>query len=249
VKPTVTLDTTQFNTVLKEIVKQSSRTAVDVINGRLFAVVIKAIKFTKKADPDKIAQVLGQVGTQLKYTKKRDRLLRGRRSKGRAVLREDSFAARIVNARRRDYAGADYMLHGNALEAAAQKLIAARRRSVAFIASGWTWAVRQLIPFVKFKSGVIFNTKGIVTAGRPKGSALPAKGASATALRQIVASATNTALIGGGGRFQAKGPHNPMPIAEAGLVKALADEKFEMERHLREKFIKELRRLATVQGG
>ena len=235
-KPTITVDASGFNTVLREVVRNSSRDAVDVINGRLFAVVIKAIRYTEKANKEEIARELGRLGTIDRVTKS------GRRKSGGTILAADSFAARIVNARRRDYAGADYMLFGTALEEAAKKLIAARMRSAAFIKSGWVWAVKQLLPLVKFgaKSNPDREAKPI---GRPKGSALPAK----PNLRGIFeASAENSALIAGGGRFQSPGAHNPLPIAEAGLRKAMADEKWEMERHLKRKFMEASRRAGAT---
>lgn len=231
-KPTLQVEVRGFNEVLKEIAKQSSREAVDVVNGRLLAVIIKALKFTEKANAQQIAADLGQVGNQFRYTRT------GRVKRGQMILREDSFAARIVNARRRDYAGPDYMLWGNALDEAARKLIASRMRSVAFIKSGWIWALRQLAPLVKFgrKSNPDKDARAI---GQPKGSALPSR---PNARGIFTASAENTALIAGGGKNQAPGPHNPLPVAERGLRKAFEDEKFEMERHLKRKFMEAAKR-------
>lgn len=231
-KPTFTLDTREFNAVLKRTAEQSSRAGVDVVNGRLFAVVLKAIRLTEKANKEKIASDLGQTGTELKYTRAGG-LRKGKRAKGRMILREDSFAARIVNARLRDRVGPGAMLHGDELQAAARKLIQARMRSVAFIKSGWVWSLRALLPFVKFgrKGNPDRDAKAV---GRPKGTAEPAKLA---LFKPMVGTATNTALIAGGGKFQAEGAHNPMPVAMAGLQKALAGEQAEMERHLREKLM------------
>lgn len=234
-KPTIQVDFKSFNAVLREIVRTSSREAPDVLNSRLRFILIKALRFTVKANAEKIAFELGRIGSTLGFTKK-GRLRKGGRG-SKALLRNDSFAARIVNARRRDFAGPDFMLWGAALDQAAAKLIAARVRSVGFIKSGWLWALRQLAPFVK--SGPRANPDREARAfGQPKGMAIPARN---NARGVFEARAENRALIAGGGKFRAEGAHNPLPVAEAGLARAFADEKTEMERHLREKLVKAAR--------
>lgn len=244
-RPTVQLDTRAFNQQLREVAAQSSRDGADVVNSRMSFVIRKAIQFTEKSNKAEIQHVLGQVGNALVLTKKGDRLRKGKGGRGRAVLKENSFAALIVNARRRDQAGPDYMLWGNALEEAARKLIAARVRSVAFIKSGWAWAFREILPFVKFKRppGSVPDPDA-KPRGQPKGFATAAK-----ASNRIVATAENRALMASGGKYQAPGPHNPLPIAEAGLKLALASEQAEMTRHLKEKMQQSLRQKGIPTTG
>lgn len=229
--PTFKYDNRSFNAVLKKAVLESSRAAPKVINGHAMGVALKAVEATEKADADRIAQILGQTGTQLNYTKKGDRLRKGQRTRGKAIIAEDSFAARIVNARRKELAGPDFLLWGNALEDAARKLIAARRRSVGFIKSGWLWAIRDLAQVVPgFRRAASKDAKAI---GQRKGVANPAKATGGLfASGTYRATIENSALIAAGGKFQSPGAHNPLPIAEKGLAAAMRAEESNLRKHL-----------------
>jgi len=234
----------QFNATLRKAAAGSSRAGVDVVNGHGLGVCIKAVELTEKADRAQIAHVLGQTGTALNYTKKGDRLKK--RSKGQTIIKEDSFAARIVNARRRDFAGPDYMLWGNALEAAARKLITARVKSSAFIKSGWLWALRDLAAVVK---GGRKNPKDkdAKATGARKGRSIPARNTVGIFNSgKIKAVIENTALIASGGKFQAKGAHNPLPIAEKGLALALRVEQSNMEAHMKKKLTEEMKKAGML---
>ena len=222
----------QFNQVLKVAVRESSRAAETVINNHAYAVAVGAAHATKTGDKARIEWVLGQTGKQLNYTKKGDRLKT--RARGGAIIKEDSFAARIVNARRRDHAGNDFMLHGNALEAAAKKLIVARSGSIGFIASGFVRAARQLRRFAKGLK-LRETPKGIkVIPGGPGGRGVPAgKGGGLFGSGQFTARVENDVVLSGG-KFQAKGKSfNPAPIAEAALRVAMANEQANMLKHLK----------------
>lgn len=236
--PSIKVNLTQFNATLRRAVQESSRTAPDVINGHALGVASKAIELTEKANKDQIARILGQTGTQLNYTKRGDRLKK--RSRGKAILEEDSFAARIVNARRREFAGPDYMLWGNALEEAARKLISSRMRSIAFIKSGWVWALRDLASVVRGRSKTNPDRQARASGAR-KGRAQPAR--SGSVVKAII---ENTALIASGGKFQSKGSHNPMPIAERGLNAALRSEEAQLEKHLRDKMTGAMKRAGAM---
>lgn len=221
----------QFNDTLARAAKESSRAAPLVINGHALAVASRAIELTDKANRQQIAHVLGQTGTQLNWTKK-GTLRKGRRAKGQAVIKEGSLAARIVNARRREYAGPEYQLWGNALESAARVLIAARQRGAAFIKSGWIWALRDLSQVVRGGKRSVTD-KDVKAVGARKGKAVPARANSGGGM--FKATIENTSLIQSGGKFQSKGSHNPLPIAEKGLALALAAETKNMQEHLMKK--------------
>ncbi len=235
-QPTFKVNTKEFNATLRRAIQESSRAAPDVVNGHAMAVALNAVKYTERANRDQIAQQLGQVGTQLNYTKKGDRLRKGRAARGNAILRDDSFAARIVNARRREHAGVDYMLWGDTLKEAARKLIKARQQSVNFIRSGWLWAVRDLASYVRGRGGIRSAERDVKIVGSRKGRALAAKSVGGVfGSGRFVATIENTSLIASGGKHQNKGHHNPMPIAEKGLAIALAVERANMEAHLAKK--------------
>lgn len=226
-----------FNETLRSAIRESSRAAPEVVNTHALYVAAGAIKLTEKANKSEIEATLGQVGTQLNYTKKGDRLMGRRKVRGQRILREDSFAARIVNRRRRDFAGSDYMLWGNALETAARKLIAARVKAVGFIKSGWIWALRDLIAVVRRARGLSVEDKLVVVTKTRKGGATPARPGSV-----VKAVIYNTALVAAGGRFQAKGTHNPWSVAERGLRAALRAEEANMRQHLFNKMLAAMKR-------
>ncbi len=231
--PTFSVDMRAFNATLRRAVIESERAAPRVINGHAMGVALKAVELTEKADADKIAHILGQTGTQLNYIKSGKRLRVGQRARGGSLGGEDSFAARIVNARRREIAGPDFMLWGHALEDAAGKLIDARRRATAFIKSGWLWAIRdlaQVVPgFARNKTG-----KDAKASGARKGGAMPARSTGGIfGSGKFKATIENSALITSGGKFQASGSHNPSAVASRGLQSAINAEQQNMEQHLR----------------
>lgn len=236
------MDTRSFNATIGRAIKASGRTAQRVINGHAIGVLDKAIDMTQSADRDQIAQILGQTGNQLNFTKKGDRLKK--RAKGKALIKENSFAARIVNARIKEHAGPDFMLWGNALEQAARKLIAARQRSVRFILVGWIWALRDMGRARSSKKSK--NTRAVKVAGQKKGSATPAAEPTGFLGRTLVARIENTSLVESGGKFQSKGHHNPLPIAEKGLSLAMKAEEAEMERHMAEEMKKAMREAGAL---
>ncbi len=224
---TFKFDNRQFNAVLKAAVMESHRSAQDIINSHALYVAAGAAANCKVANKDQIAQTLGQLGNELNFTKA-GKLRKGKRAKGKAVLDENSFAARIVNARRREFAGKDFMLWGEALTEAARKLIRARQNAVGFIASGFVRAARQLQPFVKGAKPAIIRGFRVI-AGGPGGKGKPAKaGGGIFGSGKYVATVENDVVVSGG-KFQAPGKSfNPGPIAESALRKSLEKEQGEM---------------------
>lgn len=243
--PSLSINVKQFNDTLRRAVKESSRAAVDVVNGHALGVIHKAIELTQMADREKMEATLGKIGTQLNYTKK-GLVRKGKGKRGQALLAEGSFAARIVNARRRDFAGPDYMLHGNALMAAARKLIAARVRSRAFIKSGFLWAMRDILQHVKGGKRTP-GDRQVKANGSQKGRAYPAREfVGAFGSGKFVVTIENTALIASGGKFQSKGHHNPLPVAERGMALAIAAENANMEAHLKKKMEEAMKKAGAL---
>jgi len=237
--PSIKVNLTQFNNTLRRAIQESSRTAPEVINGHALGVANQAILLTEKANKSEMERILGQIGRAANLTKSGKVKKRGY---GKRIIAEDSFAARIVNARRRDFAGPDYMLWGTALEEAARKLISARARTVAFIKSGWIWALRDLIAVVKGGRRTSPDKDARINQVR-KGKAIPARGGSSGTFKATI---ENSSLIASGGKFQAKGPHSPMPIAERGLNAALNAELRNMEKHLRDKMTGAMKRAGAM---
>ncbi len=223
---TISFDMRQFNATLTKLAKEADKAGLEVINQKAYDVAVTAAHATKVADKQEIARILGQTGNALNYTKK-GQLRKGKAARGKSIISNDSFGARIVNARRREHAGADFMLWGHSLEEAVRKLIRARQNAVGFIASGFVRAARQLRRFARFKARE--TPKGIVIVQTgPSGKGTPATPSSGSVFKATIA----TDVVTGGGKFQAKGTFNPQPIAEAALRAGFDEAQARMEASL-----------------
>ncbi len=240
---TLTVDTRQFNATLARAVRASSRAAQDVINNHAYAIAVYAAHATKIADKARIMHVLGQAAGPSAPTKS------GKMPKAKwrqLVYREDSFAARIIQARRRD-AGKP-PLHGEALDKRIRKMIIGRAATVGFIASGFVRAARVMRRFTRGTLQLRETPKGIkVIPGGKNGGAIPARASGG-----IFGSGKFTAFVWNdvvlsGGRWQAKGmTFNPGSVAEAGLRAGMAKEEANIEKHLRDKMEKELKKVGAM---
>lgn len=224
-----TTNIAEFNRLLNQCAQESSRTYPQVVNGQGLALSVGAIRNTEKADANAIAVELGQIATQRNVSRK------GRVSFKR-IYRTDlsSLAHIIVNARRKK--AGQPMIWGPELDKEARRMIGARLRAVAFVRSGWIYAIRTLSKFVGYADRRE-KTTGLSArmTGQPKGFAQPAQ----RALSDVVTCTIgNTALIQHDGQ-------NPYPIAEAGLQRAMTERIADMRRHLEEKLGKVFRKYSA----
>ena len=215
--PTFTVDASQWRKAARDLAKTSSRSAADFINGQALFVCIQAIKLTIKTQAEKIRQQLGVVGHNLRSVKARKGPNAGRvvLRKGKALIKEDSFAERILAARFRKTQQWGKGISGSTMEERARQFINQRAKSAAFIASGWIWPMRQLWGVVKKKPAA--RPTDAKAFGQPKGSASPASEGQRARLSAII---ENTALSANAGQFPAPGG-DPLPIASNGLQAAL----------------------------
>lgn len=223
-----TLDTREFKAALKALQKTSSRSAADFCNSQMSKLLYEAMAHTHKADADRLAYKLGQSGNQVNWRRKDGTLRQGRGRKGRAILaNDDTFAARIVNTQRINEGKEP--IFGKKLEAAAIKLINARRKSVAFVKSGWLPAFRV---FKRLSGRGVGNpaSTGARQLGAPKGRAYPAKATLRGLLNPIVAKAENNAIVPFG-KLSTR-PGNPLKYAKDGLQKAIYARTPDMRRAL-----------------
>lgn len=152
---------------------------------------------TPQADAGRISHVMGQVRmSEIAKIDKSGNYVR--RKKPRTVTKwagdfTNSFAARIINARRRN--AGEEMIWGKALESAAKRMIAARRASVSFIRAGW-------LPAIKLLKRAVSDSKGapVVMArqkGQDKGYGIKAIGFTLKPKAVIANSAEGAAKIAG----------------------------------------------------
>lgn len=215
-QPTLSINAAEFQSVLKQVAAESSRTFPEVVNGQGLALASRAMRNTEKAEASQISHELGQT-TQTTSNKGRTRFKW-------SFASNNTLAHRIVISRLRK-AGQAIPSQAD-IDRIAKRMVAARRKASAFIKSGWIYAIRQLSRVVGYKDRRgQRGDRGARMTGQPKGSARPAQ----RTLSGIVAcEITNTALISEDGS-------NPMPVAERGLAKAFAESTADMKRHLEEK--------------
>lgn len=239
-RPTLTVDTRQWQQAANDLFKTSSRSCVDFINGQSLKVASEAIKQTESANRAQIAAVLGATGNAVKLSvstrgKRKGQLVARR---GGLLVRENSFAARILGKRFKDTG--KWGVKGETMEERVRNFITARMRSVAFIKSGWIPALRILSSVVRKKPSGVQSSAGARQVGQPKGSAKPAT----FSLRSIIESQiTNTAL-----KTESRAPAtggDPMPVAVAGLRKALAVASADMIKKLAERLDPDFRRFSA----
>jgi hypothetical protein len=115
----------------------NKRSFKDIVNAKALDMAYQALRHTDAASASAIEYKLGATGNKLRKSRKTGKL-----SKGKRILKADSFAARIVNSRRKK--AGQPMIWGKDLEKAAQKLINMRVRAVGFLKSGWMPAIKKL---------------------------------------------------------------------------------------------------------
>jgi hypothetical protein len=215
VNPTIEVDFREWQKAAKELFATSKRTLPEFINGQAMAVVIRALKFTKKADKSKVELQLGREAPTKAVIK------RGKR-KGQTVMRSskkirnDSLAARILLKHYNQTGKGEWLAPGGTIEERAKNFIAKRLRSISYIRAGWIPALKKLGAVVPKKpSGSTSAERQATYFGRPKGDAVPAK----STLGLIVATIENKVP---GIAF------STAPYAEAGLRAALKDAERDM---------------------
>jgi hypothetical protein len=133
----LTIDQAAFTRTLRRYAKVNKKTFREIVNKKALDLAFNAQRLTEAADPKAIEYKLGAIGNKVGRNRKTGGLRKGRR-----ILKEDNFAARIVNSRRKK--AGQPLIWGKELERAAQKLINARVRAVKFLRSGWLPAIKKL---------------------------------------------------------------------------------------------------------
>lgn len=209
-KPAVsmTMNTGDFNRVLRQAFAQSSRTFPEFINGQALRLASFAQSQTQRADASKIAATLGQTSTQIANLKTGARL---KKSKRVYTAQASLDMYRILNWRRVRAGKAP--LGGKAMSKPARKFRAASLRSSAYIASGWIWATKTLAKVVGYRDAQ--RSAGAKIGGKPKGYAKPA---TTTINAMVSCEIGNTALLAESARRTGSRKGAPMRIAERGLA-------------------------------
>jgi hypothetical protein len=226
-----------FKRTAEMLYQKSSRTFPKFVNGQMLKVASEAMRATEKADHGKIERTLGAF-----YQDKDGKTARiGKRDWQRM---EGTFAAKLVNDRRR--ASGMKTVWGKELADQARKLIAFRKRSAAFIKSGWIPAIRDLSALAYasgYKKQDRNNFQDAKQYGRPKGSVHPAQ---FSADGRVGCTIINSALLTLS-RFSAWNgkQSNPMPVAVSGLRFGIAVADRSMIEELKRRLVAELGKVAS----
>ena len=157
-----------FRRQLRRYAKVNRRSFKEIVNAKALDMAFHALKHTDAASASAIEYKLGAIGNKVSKSRKTGQLRKGKR-----ILKADSFAARIVNSRRKKAGKA--LIWGKELEKAAQKLINMRVRAVKFLKSGWLPAIKKLSYAVDRRDRRPWP-KGLSKGkARPKGWGRPAK--------------------------------------------------------------------------
>lgn len=163
-----------FDAILRQYLQVCSRDAVTTVNTKGFYIARAATRLTLKAGKEKIEAGLGKIVSVEKTSKKGTLYYR----KGLELTKgtthpEAPLAGLIINARmgRHNKPG----LQGRAMKWAIRHLIGARKRSNAFIASGWIDAIKTLEPLAdRGRRPQMASTTEMKRYGTAKGEAIPA---------------------------------------------------------------------------
>jgi hypothetical protein len=210
-KPTLEIvNWAEFQKDLNRAVAISSRGAAESLNSRGYMLAKRAMDYTKRAMRAEI-EALGVTGYRVIKSKKTGTL-----KKGRPIYSPSDKAVAIV-ASRLVAAGQKIDSHASLVESA-KKMIAARLRSITFLASGWIPAMRKLDKYARQKVRATAKQWG-----KPKGTARPAK-ETFNPFVEIENNVTPT-------------PRGQQMLRD-GLAKAIAKEHAELKSHL-ERSLKE----------
>lgn len=237
-QPTIRIDTSRWQRAAIELQKTSSRSMVDFINGQALRVAIQSVRETEKANKSEIERVLGATGRIVSFKEVTRGKNKGqiRTKRGRYDSKDDSFAARILLARKRETGS--FGIKGDTMAERVSNFIRARIAAVNFIAAGWIPARNILWSAVKNKQGIAGSVAGVKKRGVDKGTARPAT----FSLRsEIVSIIQNSALMKNQGKSPATGG-DPVSIARSGLQKALNFATLDMERKLAERLNPDIRK-------
>lgn len=216
--PTISLDLREWQAAARELFQTSSRTCVDFTNGQALKVAVESVRQTDKANRASIEYILGAVGRAVSFSTVSRGKNKGqmRVKRGLFEAKEDSFAARILGKRFKETG--EWGVKGETMQERVHNIIVSRTRAAGFIASGWIGARNVLWSLVRKKPSGTMSLVGARQYGRPKGSAKPATFALRSNIEAVI---TNTALQANVSKPPSTGG-DPMPVAVAGLQKALS---------------------------
>ena len=165
----------EFRSVMREYAAVSKRDDATILNTKGLYIALGALAKTKRADAGKIQselEALSKTRSTTKTGKIRLRNVTVRRSTG-ATEYDVPLIALLVNARQGILGRKG--LYGKSMKDAIRKFIGSRKRSAAFIASGWIPAIKAFAPLAESIGGRPRRDTAPKQYGVPKGSATVAK--------------------------------------------------------------------------
>lgn len=213
------IDTAEFRQAIRDIIRTDTKGWAYVLNDQGIRFCQEAIRQTKAADAGRIESTLGRKLVRVdEYTKGGKPRKRPKKIFGKW---QDTFAARIINARRKA-AGKDPVF-GKELDVRADKMVRARKRSAGYIKAGWVPGIKALAAANKSGGGA----RGAKASPRRQGWAKPAK-------PSINPFALINNYVVDKTRFSAR-PGRAVAIGQAAAEKAIAARVVDMKNKLIER--------------
>jgi hypothetical protein len=222
----MTVDQSGFNAAFSKYIEVTHRTFSEAANKKAFYVARKCTweGFTDKADIEDIRRTLGGTVSVSRVAKKSGRTYRKRSLQLASATKRktDIPLASLIILKRRFKRGDGWAdPRSSEVQNEVKKMIAARNKSVAYIKSGWVPAIRELAKYAKATGTPADSSAQQV--GKPKGHAEPAINVSGD---QHICKIINEA-------FATRDKKNAFyRVGSAGLMKALDDERKDMEREI-----------------
>ena len=167
----VELDTKAFDAALNKYMDITSKSIVDVLNMKAYVIAAESLNATIKTNPQDIERDLGKV-IAVKWINKKGKQKTSKQISGGVKSRTTSAPLAVLLVNKRQGKLGKPGLYGNNMKAAIIKLINRRKKSVAFLRSGWVPAIKILSRLAKNASTTPQDT---TMRGEAKGGAIPAR--------------------------------------------------------------------------
>jgi hypothetical protein len=169
-----TWDQRKFVRALNACIQISRRSAANVINAHALYIAFAAQNFTPKADKMAIGRSLSELIYGYKNTKKgAKRFPKTVYTGAGGATAQAPIVALMINKKRGEQGKPG--LYGPDMAAAVRTFIAGRQRSVAFLKSGWSPAIKLLKSKVPYKfRGAAKEKETVKVMGQAKGRAIAA---------------------------------------------------------------------------
>ena len=157
------VDMREFQAALRDYIRVSKRTLSDILNRKLFSILLKAYTYTPKATREQIEADLNVVAYRVSRSRKT-----GKMKRRNAIFGTATLVYRIINAARGRAKKKGF--YGAQMAKAARKLIGRRLSGIGALRMGWVGAIKKMENIVKQTAAIVQGPRV-----RQRGTAMPAR--------------------------------------------------------------------------